>query len=317
MEYALEVNQLNKSFAGKAVLKDISFKVSKGSVHGFLGPNGAGKSTTMKIIAGLLKESSGEVKITLSSCHENPKEKIGLLPEFPPLYEDMVVVEFLVFIAEINGLKGNKAFNSAMEAVKLLNLFEVKDRLIKNLSRGYKQRVAIAQAFVYDPELIILDEPTVGLDPQSIQEIRSLIKKFKGEKTILLSSHLMHEVSLNCDEVTIVNEGSVVASGKLNEVLGHFSQSIIIEAELGFNNREEVIKLIEKMESVAKVEALDSGASHWIRIFAKENESSDKLRAKIAKKIIENNGELLSLREKEKKLEDVFLTLTEKNKERA
>ncbi len=215
---------VSKAYPGINALTDINFSVTRGKVHGFLGPNGAGKSTTMNIITGLLHESAGTIRLMGQECLPSERKKlIGYLPEQPPIYPQMLVCDYLEFVAALHGQKNSQAKNSVDKAVAACGLQEVFNRMIGNLSKGYKQRVGIAQALVLGAEILILDEPTVGLDPVSVTEIRNLIQNLKGEHTVLLSSHLLHEISLVCDDITMINHGKLVATGSLQEIEHRFS----------------------------------------------------------------------------------------------
>jgi ABC-2 type transport system ATP-binding protein len=213
MEIAIKAEHLSKEYPGRTALSDFSFVVKKGTIHGFLGPNGAGKTTTMKILTGLISPTSGNYQIN---------GKIGFLPENPPLYQEMLVEDYLKFVLSIYS---NEKFNPDLieRALKLCGLENVRHRLIGNLSKGFKQKVGIAGAIVHMPEVIILDEPTVGLDPVAIVEIRNLIKSLKGEHTILFSSHQLHEVELLCEEITLIGQGHLLISGNIETI----SQSLM------------------------------------------------------------------------------------------
>lgn len=216
---AIELVGVSKSYPGVQALSEISFSVARGKIHGFLGPNGAGKSTTMNIVTGLLAESAGSVRIMGQEMRaDKRKEMIGYLPEIPPVYPQMRVRDYLEFVAAINGRK-----NKIAEAVLACGLEQVEKRMIGNLSKGFRQRVGLAQALVKGAEILILDEPTVGLDPVSVAEIRTLIKNLKGDHTVLLSSHLLHEISLICDDLTMINHGKLVATGSMQEIEARFA----------------------------------------------------------------------------------------------
>jgi len=225
MGFAIELRNIVKEYPGIIALDGIDLQVKKGSVHGFLGPNGAGKSTTMNIIAGLIPPTSGEVYVGgINALKENKtlKSMIGILPETPPLYMNMKVRDYLEFCQKIN-LLGSLAFENIDIVMRKCGVDEVENRLIGNLSKGFKQRVGIAQALVYGAETIILDEPTLGLDPNAISEVRKLILELKKEHTILLSTHQLHEVARVCDEITIINKGKILKTGTLVEVQSEFS----------------------------------------------------------------------------------------------
>ncbi len=216
----IEINNLVKNYGTKFAVDDISFKVGKGEIVGFLGPNGAGKSTTMNILTGYLSSTSGEAKVGGIDILENPNEAkklIGFLPEQPPLYFDMTVNEYLNFVYEIKGCKLNRERHLA-EIRQVTKIEDVKNRLIKNLSKGYKQRVGIAQALVGNPPVIIFDEPTVGLDPKQIIEIRNLMRNLGQNHTVILSTHILSEVQSVCDRIIIINEGKIIADERTENI---------------------------------------------------------------------------------------------------
>jgi ABC-2 type transport system ATP-binding protein len=210
----IEVEHLVKSYGQARAVNDISFKVEKGEILGFLGPNGAGKTTTMRILTGYLPATGGTARVAGFDVFEQSMEvrkRIGYLPETPPLYPDMTVSAYLTFVAQIKGVPAAEIPNRVAEAMSMATVAERKDELIKRLSRGYKQRVGIAQAIVHNPDVIILDEPTVGLDPNQIKEVRGLIKNLAGQHTIILSTHILPEVEMTCDRVVIINKGRIAA----------------------------------------------------------------------------------------------------------
>ncbi|HEX7713924.1 MAG TPA: ABC transporter ATP-binding protein, partial [Bacillota bacterium] len=211
----IQVENVTKRYGQHVAVEQLNFTVNRGEILGFLGPNGAGKSTTMNIITGYISATEGTVKVDGRDILEDPqavKEKIGYLPEFPPLYPEMTVQEYLDFVCEIKKVPETDRQENLERIVETVKIGEVKNRLIKNLSKGYKQRIGLAQALVGNPEVLILDEPTVGLDPKQIIEIRNLIKELGKEHTIILSSHILPEVSAVCERVIIINKGKIVAS---------------------------------------------------------------------------------------------------------
>ena len=217
----IEVRNLVKKYGNHLAVDHLSFTVEKGQIYGFLGPNGAGKSTTMNIMTGYIGATEGEVIINgydILKAPEKAKKSIGYLPELPPLYMDMTVREYLTFAAELKKIKKDKVKEAMEEVVALVQIEEVQDRLIKNLSKGYKQRVGLAQAILGFPEVIILDEPMVGLDPKQIVEIRELIRELAKEHTVILSSHILAEVQEVCDHVLIISKGKVVANCAMSEL---------------------------------------------------------------------------------------------------
>ena len=217
----IEVEHLTKSYGQARAVNDISFKVEKGEILGFLGPNGAGKTTTMRILTVYLPATGGTARVAGYDVFEDSMEvrkRIGYLPETPPLYPDMSVSDYLTFVARIKGVEAGNIPGRVAEAMKMTNLTDRKDWLIKKLSRGFKQRVGIAQAVVHNPDVVILDEPTVGLDPNQIKEVRNLIKGLAGDHTIILSTHILPEVMVTCKRVLIINNGTIAAQGSLAEL---------------------------------------------------------------------------------------------------
>ncbi len=242
----IEVKNLTKRYGNHVAVNGISFKIEPGRIYGFLGPNGAGKSTTMNMITGCLAPTEGEIKIDgmdIFGDAKRAKQLIGYLPELPPIYPELTPYEYLLFVAEAKGVKGSDRFEQVYTAMEETDLVAVKDRLIKNLSKGYKQRVGIAQAMLGDPKLIILDEPTVGLDPRQIAEIRLLIKRLGQSRTVILSSHILSEVSAVCDRVMIISNGNLVASDTLENIRKQFSEEnrLLITAKTDKTTFEEVI----------------------------------------------------------------------------
>ncbi len=222
----IDVQNLSRFYGEKAAVKGVSFSVAPGVVWGFLGPNGAGKTTTMRMITGYIAPSEGSVRVAgfdVVSQSESVKERIGYLPETPPLYDEMTVGEYLGFAASLRGVKGKNLKSRVGYAMERTGLKGVAGSLIRNLSKGYRQRVGIAQALVHNPPVLILDEPTVGLDPAQIVEIRELIRSLKGEHTVILSTHILSEVTQVCDGAAIINEGTLYASGTLEEIEKCFS----------------------------------------------------------------------------------------------
>ncbi len=214
----IETSGLTKTYRDLVAIKDISFTVGKGEIVGFLGPNGAGKTTTMKILTGFLPASAGSAKVAGFDVFDEPMEvrrRIGYLPEIPPVYPDLTVREYLTFVAKLKGLSGQKLRDDIDRVLAKVSLQGVADRLTRNLSKGYQQRTGLAQALLGSPEVLVLDEPTVGLDPRQIGEVRGLIKELGGEHTVILSTHILQEVTAVCERVIVINSGRVVADDKL------------------------------------------------------------------------------------------------------
>ena len=262
----IEIKNIFKKFGNHIALKDISFTVEKGEILGFLGPNGAGKSTTMKIITGFIQPTEGTVILDGFDILDNDievKKRIGYLPENPPLYNDMTVTEYLTFVCEIKGIRGIKP--RVDEVVEMVNLSEVKNRLIKNLSKGYKQRVGLAQAVLGNPDVLILDEPTIGLDPSQIIEIREVIKELGKDRTIILSSHILPEVSQICDRVIIINNGQIVAEDTPQNLSNRTTNSIVISARI-IGDSAKILNLINEIQGVNKatiIGELEAGTSDF------------------------------------------------------
>ena len=250
-DIAIDIKNLTKSYPGREALNEVTFSVKKGSVHGFLGPNGAGKSTTMKIISGLIPATSGEFLVN---------GKIGFLPEHPPLYPNMTVRDYLQFVLDIYSLTASK--NLVDNVMSKTGLTHVANRLIGNLSKGYQQRVGIAQALVYSPEIIILDEPTVGLDPVALAEIRDLISSLKKDHTILFSTHQLHDVELLCSDITLINHGKIVVSGPLISILENLKTRMTIEARVE-NFSEELKNQMMKRFALESIEYSKSDGNYF------------------------------------------------------
>ena len=243
----IEVRNLTKKYGDHEAVSDISFTVEEGHIYGFLGPNGAGKSTTMNIITGYMAATSGDVIINGHDILKEPraaKSCIGYLPEVPPVYQDLTVREYLEFAAEIKGMKKQAKKDAVAEAVKTAMLEEVEQRLIKNLSKGYKQRVGLAQAIIGLPEVLILDEPTSGLDPKQIMEMRDLIKRLGDDHTVILSSHILSEVSAICDHVIMISGGKIVANDSLEALTAEKSLEEVF-LELTDSDRLEAMDVID------------------------------------------------------------------------
>jgi ABC-2 type transport system ATP-binding protein len=251
----IEVAELTKKYGELLAVQNLSFKVEKGKIWGLLGPNAAGKTTTMRILTGYLPATEGRAAVAGFDVFEQPNEAkkiMGYLPEIVPLYPDMTVSSYLSFVAEIKQVPALKRKEALARALKVAALEAVKSRLIKNISRGYKQRVGIAQALIHDPQVLILDEPTIGLDPAQIIEIRELIKSLRGEHTIMLSTHILAEVTQTCDGVVIINEGKLMASGSLEDLTASFNHRDGIILSLRKGNAEVGAEL-RKIPGVEKV----------------------------------------------------------------
>ena len=256
----IKVEHLVKRYGNRNVVDDLTFTVEKGQIVGFLGPNGAGKSTTMNMITGYISATEGTIEIDGVDIFDEPekaKKKIGYLPEMPPLYPDMLVREYLSFVCDIKKVKRDKKDAMISKVMRRTKITDVSERLIKNLSKGYKQRVGIAGAMVGDPEILIFDEPTVGLDPKQILEIRDLIRDLSEKHTILLSSHIMQEVSAVCNEIIIINEGKMIVKDKPENISAHIEQTHELTMEIK-GNKELVRSILSGIEHITEYKVTDS-----------------------------------------------------------
>ena len=306
----IEVKNLTKSYGDKLAVDNISFRANNGEILGFLGPNGAGKSTTMNILTGYLSSTCGEVYINGKEILENPieaKKEIGYLPEFPPLYLDMTVKEYLCFIYELKGCKlpRNTHLKEICELVKIDNVY---NRMIKNLSKGYKQRVGLAQALVGNPRVLILDEPTVGLDPKQIIEIRTLIRKLGKNHTVILSSHILTEVQAVCDRIVVINKGRIVADDTADNLSSALTADHKLIARID-GPREEVVKVISSIPGVVNVLA-DMQREKGVWEYNIEAVEGTDIRRELNKRLWSRSWYILGLRSSELTLEDIFLKLT-------
>jgi ABC-2 type transport system ATP-binding protein len=307
----IEVDHLTKSYGKNLAVNDISFTVSKGEILGFLGPNGAGKTTTMRILTGYLPATTGSARIAGFDVFEQSMEvrrRIGYLPENPPLYPEMNVQSYLEFVARIKGVAGADIPNRVDRAMEMATLKDRRDELIKRLSRGFKQRVGIAQAIVHNPDVVILDEPTVGLDPKQIIEVRKLIKGLAGEHTIILSTHILPEASQTCDRVVIINRGRIAAVDTPENLTTQLKGSERVQMEV--RGEEEALRdALEQVEGVTKVEVEAIENSDHLKAIV-ESESGIDLRGKLAAAAIGKGLELFELKAVSLSLEDIFLQLT-------
>ena len=307
----IEVKNLTKRYGSKVAVDNVSFVAEEGQILGFLGPNGAGKSTTMNILTGYLSSTEGQALINGIDILEDPvkaKKLIGYLPEQPPLYLDMTVMEYLKFVYSLKKCK--LPIKSHLgEICELVKITEVKNRVIKNLSKGYKQRVGVAQALVGNPPVLILDEPTVGLDPKQIIEIRSLIKKLGKNHTVILSSHILPEVQAVCDKIVIINRGKLVANDTSDKLVQNLSgdHKLIVRAE---GNPAEIRKLLSTIPNMQDVrinrENVEPGVSEF---FLNAKEGND-IRREVSKRLASRNYPLLMMKSSELTLEEIFLKIT-------
>lgn len=293
MELAIEIENLCKVYPGRLALDNVSFKVEKGSIHGFLGPNGAGKSTTMKILSGLIPETSGKFHVN---------GKVGFLPEHPPVYPNMTVRDYLNFVFAIYAFTGS--MNRIDEVIRKTGLTEVQNRLIGNLSKGFQQRVGIAQAIVHSPEIIILDEPTVGLDPVAIADIRALINELKNDHTILFSSHQLHDVEILCSDITLINQGKIVVSGPIDSILSDLKTNMSVKARV-LNFSEELKKKLHSTFAIESISYEEDKENHNTILKIATKGKID-IRPELARFLSDSSIGLLEFSEERGDLEDLF-----------
>ena len=311
MTIMIEVKNLTKHYGSKKALDDISFTVNDGEILGFLGPNGAGKSTTMNILTGYISATDGEVLINGIDILDDPtaaKKEIGYLPELPPLYLDMTVKEYLSFVYDLKKCKIPKQAHLE-EICKLVKISDVYNRVIKHLSKGYKQRVGMAQALIGNPKILILDEPTVGLDPKQIIEIRALIKKLGKNHTVILSSHILPEIQAVCDKIVIINRGKVVANDSADHLAKNMSadHKLVIRCEGNPADVKKLLSVIPGMDEVfVNRENVEEGVSEY---FLNAKPGTD-IRREVSKRLASRNYTLLMMKSSELTLEEVFLKIT-------
>ena len=305
----IEVKNLSKSYGNKLAVNDISFSVSEGEILGFLGPNGAGKSTTMNILTGYLSSSGGEAVINGADILEDPaaaKRSIGYLPELPPLYLDMTVTEYLNFVYDLKKCKLPRRSHLA-EICSLVKITDVSRRVIRNLSKGYRQRVGLAQALVGNPKVLILDEPTVGLDPKQIIEIRTLIKRLGKNHTVILSSHILSEVQAVCDRIVVIDKGRLVANDTTENLSRSLSadHKLLVQIEGPVKEVQQQLKAIPDMVEVHLNRTFD-GVSEF-ELNAKDGAD---VRREVFKRMAARSYPILLMRSSELTLEEIFLKLT-------
>lgn len=308
----IEVTNLSKRYSNHLAVDHLSFHVEKGQIYGFLGPNGAGKSTTMNMLTGYLAATEGTILINGHDVLKEPEEAkkdIGYLPEIPPLYTDMTVLEYLHFAAELKKVPKGLREQQIGEIMEMTMISDISGRLIKNLSKGYKQRVGLAQAILGYPEVLILDEPTVGLDPKQIIEMRDLIKKLGKEHTIILSSHILSEVSAICDHIMIISHGKLVASdspeGLQKMMEGNTHLSLVVKGDAV--TAEQVLGKVEGITKIETNPSKERGCVGMILSVAKDQD----VREAVFYALSESRLPILSMTQSEKSLEDIFLSLTE------
>ena len=307
----IEVKNLTKRYGDKLAVDNISFTIEHGKIYGFLGQNGAGKSTTMNIITGCLAATDGSVSVNGHDIFKSPieaKKKIGYLPEIPPLYGDMTPFEYLTFVAKAKGVNAELAYRQVKEAMELTQISDVSNRLIKTLSKGYKQRVGIAQALLGSPEIIILDEPTVGLDPRQITEIRALIRKLGETKTVIISSHILAEISEVCNHVIVISRGKIVADSSIDQLESSMNNlgKVRITAKCDYETAASIFDSIESINEYVE-EFADEGYSRFTVNFDPSLDPCEELFFAFAGK----NIAIIDMSHERLTLEDIFLRLTE------
>lgn len=312
----VQVENLTKRYGHHTAVEELNFSIEKGEILGFLGPNGAGKSTVMNIITGYLSASEGSVSVDGLNVLDHPekvKKKIGYLPEQPPLYHEMTTYEYLHFVGELKKVPKEDLVKQLDEILDLVKINDMKGRLIKNLSKGYKQRVGLAQALIGNPELLILDEPTVGLDPKQIIEMRNLIKHLGEERTVLLSSHILPEVSAVCDRVIIIDRGKIVAS----DTPDNLSKRLTGTTELSLRvkgGEEKVLKALNTIEGLNAADVKGEGEPGCVDITVRAKKDSD-IRSDIFESLCKAGLPILMMRPNDMTLEEIFLHLTTYEKE--
>ena len=300
----IKIENVTKMYGPTVAVKDVSFAVEKGEILGFLGPNGAGKTTTMRVISGYFPPTLGNAYIAGHSVLDAPlevKKRIGYVPETPAMYNDMLVKEYIRYIGALKGVLKSELKERVERIIATCALESVFAKNIGSLSKGFKQRVALGQALVNDPPVLILDEPTSGLDPKQIHEIRSLIKSMEGERTIILSTHILPEVSMTCSKVVIINEGIIVAADTTENIGQSLTESHQVELTVGGDPA----RVKETVSGIAGVRKVSSSGNH----FVVDSEKDRDLRAEIARKVVEGGFDLLEMRAYSMTLEDVYLKL--------
>ena len=307
----IKVEHLVKRYGNRNVVDDLSFTVEKGQIVGFLGPNGAGKSTTMNMITGYISATEGTIEIDGVDIFEEPeraKKKIGYLPEMPPLYPDMLVREYLNFVCDLKKVKRDKREQMVSKVMRRTKITDVSERLIKNLSKGYKQRVGFAGAMIGDPEILIFDEPTVGLDPKQILEIRDLIRDLSEKHTILLSSHIMQEGSAVGNEIIIINEGKMIVKDTPENISSHIDQTHELTMEIK-GNKSLVRSTLESLENIQNLKVSDSANEDVCKVSIMTDAEHD-IREDVFYALADNRCAILEMHTKEPSLEETFIRLT-------
>lgn len=302
----IQVSHLTKMYGPRTAVNDLSFEVQKGEIIGFLGPNGAGKSTTMKILTGFMPATSGKAMIAGHDVFENPievKRNVGFLPETPPVYPEMQVDDYLDFTARLHGVAGSDAAKAVDMAIEKTGLGDVRKRLIGNLSKGYRQRVGLAQALAHNPQVLILDEPTVGLDPKQIIDIRELIKGLAGDHTVILSSHILPEVTATCQRIIVISKGQIVAEDTIDRLTTRMSKGLVYS----LNVKNPASSGLDAIRQIQGVKAVTTTAG---KITVEIASGTDEIRDRIVETAVKQGMGVLEFSAERVSLEEVFLQLT-------
>lgn len=308
----IELKNITKYYGDFPAVTDISFKIEKGEIVGLLGPNGAGKSTTMKMITGFMPPTSGELTVggnDIVSQSIEARRKIGYLPETVPLYTDMTVYSYIEYMGMLRGLSKKNIKSKVDNVIEICKLEDYRNSLISKLSKGFRQRVGISQAIIHEPEVLVLDEPTIGIDPNQVVETRQLIKNLSGEHTLILSSHILPEVSSICERVLIIHEGEIAASDTIENLSSLMSGKNKIEADI-IGSPQSIVTELEKINDVKSVQFSINKSSSEFSTFSIESEINSDIRSEIAKIIINNDWGLIRLQSMGMSLEDIFLQIT-------
>lgn len=304
----IELKNVTKKYGNFKAVDNISFKIEKGEVVGFLGQNGAGKTTTMKMITGLIEPTNGEIFIEDEKISRKSRKCIGYMPENTPLYQELTVKEFIDYMAELKGLKRQERKQQVQKLITDLGLTDVENKLIRNISRGYKQRVSLSGALIGNPDILILDEPTVGLDPKQVIEIRNLIKSLRKNHTVFISSHILSEINQMCQKVIIINKGKIIAIDTPNNLENKIARnSIVVNIEDPNENIEKIKEKIPEIIEIKFIKKLEKDMKQY-EIFVKENAD---IRKKLFEVLPQENITILELKNSEVGLEEAFINLIE------
>ncbi len=302
----IEVKELTKKYGDRVAVNRISFSVKKGEILGFLGQNGAGKTTTMKILTGFMSASSGSASVAGFDVFDHPmevKRRVGYLPETPPVYPELLVSEYLNFVADLRGVPKAQRTQKIDNAVQKCQLGDVRNRLIGNLSKGYRQRVGLAQAILHEPEVLILDEPTVGLDPKQVSEARNLIKSFKDAHTVIYSTHILSEVAATCDRIIIIDKGNIVAQEAINSMgaTGTTAKTELVVQKMD----ESLVGQIRAISGVKNIHTIANGTNRLVV----ESDASEQIMTQISKAVVNANAGLIRMSPVQLALEEYYLDL--------